>query len=65
MSCVKRAETAAVGPQSASAAIQYREALRVARDLAASGWLASAGAWMVAELENHLAASEATPDPSR
>ena len=63
VSCVKLAETAAAGPQHASAATHYREALRVARDLASSGRLAPADAWMVEELERQLAAARMTPDP--
>ena len=63
VSYVKLAETAAAGPRPASAATHYREALHVARDLAASGRLAPADARMVEALEQRLAATPTAPDP--
>ncbi|MFZ1430782.1 MAG: hypothetical protein WAS21_28945, partial [Geminicoccaceae bacterium] len=61
VSYVKLAGVAGAGPHPAAAATYYRQALDVARTLAATGRLAPVDAWMVEDLERRLAAAEATP----
>ena len=62
VSYVKLAQTAAASPQRRAASTYYRQALKVARDLASSGRLAPTDAWMTEELERLLAAACAAPD---
>lgn len=63
VSYVKLAEVSAPDQQPAAAATYYRQAVDVARMLAATGRLAPVDAWMVEDLERRLAAAEATSAP--